>query len=244
MVQRSFARPCPVDISEQWNGDKNRHLTQERLLLRWRIKTLVYSRSCAFWPIYVANPEFDVSFATALTPLVDKGVESNNPPVGIVSLQGHNEVFFLFTLSPGESWSMLEGGFSLVTQPSGIAMYEVTLQNTGPWCVGYDQKRVIQWDIQTQTNLQGFSPNPSTFNTVQVLSESDTPYDVLPFNDWIFEGQCTSSPPNPTCLQQITDGVQSMNVNEVLDGILCVLKLLGLNSSSLLKHEWNKSLRT
>jgi hypothetical protein len=175
----------------------------------------------AFWPVYYANSggrgasatnpadDFGTEWATALTPLTDNGVANNSPPIAIVDFGGaKRQVYFVFTLAPGETWSMLEGGFSQSMTPSGISLYEVTLEAAGQFCVAYDPARVTAWDAQTGTTLQGYSPNPSTFTTVEVQIEADAPYDVLPFNDTMTDGPCaapTPGPPNPGSCTQYLD---------------------------------------
>src|SRR5579875_3050792 len=130
--------------------------------------------------------------STDIAPLNDNVILYNAPPLGLVTFGNSNPqyistknttVCFIFTLAPRESRSMLEGGFSQQMTPSGISLYEVTPLQAGNYCIGYDQQRVIDWDLQTQTALQGYSPNPSTFNTWLLAVEPDAPFDVLPFSD-------------------------------------------------------------
>ena len=162
----------------------------------------------AFWPIYVANSGFAVDWATALTPLTDNGVANNSKPICLADVaSGNRSVNFAITLGPGESWSVLEGGFSTSMTPSGITLYEVTLEKSGSFCIGYDSQRVADWDAQTGTTLQGYSPNPSTVDTIEISVESDAPYDVLPFNDSYADGPCASPGPSPTPCTQYLDQV-------------------------------------
>ena len=85
---------------------------------------------------------------------------------------------------------MIEGGFSGSMTPSGISLYEVSMEKSGQFCVGYDRTRVTDWDSQTGTALQGYTPDPSTFTLVEVRAESGAPYDVLPYNDSYTDGPC------------------------------------------------------
>jgi len=157
----------------------------------------------AFWPVYYANSDgrgasatdpqdnFGTDWAMGLTPLKDSGVASNSPPLCLADFgSGNRSVCFLFSLAPGENWSMVEGGFSASMTPSGISLYEVSLAKSGQFCIGYDQTRVTDWDTQTGTTLEGYSPNPSTFALAEVQVESGAPYDVLPFNDSYADGPC------------------------------------------------------
>ncbi len=149
----------------------------------------------AFWPVYWANSggrgasatnqsdDFGTEWATAPAPLIDSGVKGNSPPICLADFDGNKTVVFLFTLAPGESWSMLEGGFSASMTPSGISIHEVSPEASGEFCIGYDPTRVTDWDLQTGTSLRGYSPNPSTFKTIEVRVQGDAPFDVLPYND-------------------------------------------------------------
>lgn len=237
----TIAKKISADVSATWSW-----YDETQGLVEWTFannakeqKTVILLRNGyffggAFWPVYVENAEFGTSFATALSALADQGVQNNSPPLGIVDIgQGKPEVYFLFTLSAGEVWSMLEGGFSAIETPAGIAVYEVTLKNTGEYCVGYDPQRVADWDLQTGTNLEGYSPNPGTFNTVEVLSESDTPYDVLPYNDTIVPGACAPQPtPSPTpnpCLSLLEEAgaaIESGNLSEAIQDLFEAIKCL------------------
>lgn len=166
----------------------------------------------AFWPVYWANSggrgasaanqsdNFGTEWATAIAPLVDNGVRGNSPPICLADFGGRKKtVVFLFTLAPGETWSMVEGGFSASMTPSGISLHEAALESSGDFCIGYDPRRVTDWDQQTGTSLRGYSPDPSTFNTVEIRVEGGAPFDTLPYDDPApangpCQGQQTGSP--------------------------------------------------
>lgn len=137
--------------------------------------------------VYLANKGFNTTFATKLTPLVNNGVEKNSPPLVIVDLGGKYIVAFLFTLSPGQTWSMLEGGFSENSPPSNYSGISVKLTGPKDFCVGYDEQQVTDWDLQTNTQLTGYYPNPSTF--ISLLAHSSSSFVSL-FSDQIKEGKC------------------------------------------------------
>jgi len=187
-----------------------------------------------------------------IPPLMDYGSpEENAPPMAPVQFPNGQwlNFAFIFTLNPGQTWSMLEGGFSLAIPPQPQGVYQVSLGYTGPTCVGYDPQRVKDWDTQTGTSLQGYSPNPATFNiaTVKALG---APYDVLPFNDPPIQLSACSQPnpqpqpspsptpspqPSPTPAQCIDDILQAIadyqtNPTEatqlLVKGIICILDTL------------------
>ncbi len=192
----------------------------------------------AFYPVYEATPGFGVSWAQNLDPLVDNGVENNSPPIGIVQwASGQRIVCFLFTIAPNSSWSMLEGGFSSIITPSGIALYDVTLNTTGQFCCQYDPAQVTAWQEQTGTNYQGWSPNPSTFTTVLVNAPSNAPYVELFSGDSETNGPCQSSGGGgggQSCLQMIEQGIADNNPQEIIEGILCLIDNGGLSVSALI----------
>lgn len=190
----------------------------------------------AFWPVYEANPGFDTQFLQTVAPLVDNGVANNSPPLALIDLGGLYSVAFVFTLAPGQIWSMLEGGFSQLMTPSQVVAYEVAQESIGQFCIGYDPNRVVDWDTQTGTNLQGYSPNPSTFSTVLFNTES-APVDLLPFTDSIVTGACQNpapQPPPPTgaqCITQIEKGVSEIQsgqieqgASDIITGIDCLIQ--------------------
>ena len=121
----------------------------------------------AFWPVYVDNGM--TSLLSSLAPLKDEGIDKNSPPVAPVRFgDGHHQIMFIFTLSPGQSWSMLEGGFINNQGPTGVKLFEVIPVSGTPaeFCIGYDKKQVSDWDNQTHSPMKGYQPNPKTFSTI------------------------------------------------------------------------------
>lgn len=170
----------------------------------------------AFWPVYYANSDgrgasasnpndnFGTNFLNGnsqIAPLVDHGVAHNNPPLGLISFDNsdpakvsasNSQVLFVFTLSPGQTWSMLEGGFSASMTPSNISLHELSSITHGDFCIGYDSQRVTDWDNQTHTTLQGYSPDPSTIDTWLMGTGTDATFLELPYKDSYSDGKCTS----------------------------------------------------
>jgi len=105
-------------------------------------------------------------------------------------------VAFVFTLAPGETYQILEGGFSEEMPPSGAALYEVVQKKAGEYCIGYDPAQVVDWDMQTQTLMSGYVPNPKTFETVELSFVDETAPSVALFNDPIADGECPQPSPN------------------------------------------------
>ncbi|MEM3861744.1 MAG: LAGLIDADG family homing endonuclease [Thermoplasmatales archaeon] len=177
-------------------------------------------------------------WATSLTPLIDQGVANNTMPIGIIDFGGGNKIIaFIFTLAPGQKWSVLEGGFSSAMQPSGQAVYELSLEKTGSFCIGYDPQQVLDWDLQTGTTMQGYSPNPNNFNTIEVTVPVGTQYIQLFPNDTVSDSAC---PPQPNCLQEIEQGIEQGNIDLFLEGVMCVLEQMGYSFKTVLDKFWDK----
>jgi hypothetical protein len=142
----------------------------------------------AFWPVYLNNKSFNVNFILEPSPLVNNGIASNSAPVAVITFPGKGEIVaFVFTLSTGQSWSILEGGFSVESPPSGYSLIPVTFNGTSVYCITYDKKQVSDWDLQTGTTLQGYTPNPSAFETATFVCNGGY---VALFRDIINAGKC------------------------------------------------------
>ncbi len=153
----------------------------------------------AYWPVYVNNLGFAVAFATKLEPLAEKSIQSNSLPLGIVSWKQPDGSYksiisFIFTLAVGQTWQVLEGGYSRVMPPKNIGVYEVNLISESDFSIVYDQRHVDAWDEHTDTYDQGYALNPNTFRTVQVVAPPEAPFAHL-FEDIIQQG--TSFPAVP-----------------------------------------------
>ena len=147
----------------------------------------------AFWPIYLAaGYGFSMLDGTKPIPTL---TGTGGQPMGILDYgpgaSPRYLVHFIFTLGPGQTWSTPEGGFTGITPTPGVC-YELTNSTSGTFCVGYDPARVAQWDSQTSSTTQGFSPNPSTFVTYAFQPEPTTPENTLGYNDSIGSGSCVA----------------------------------------------------
>lgn len=150
----------------------------------------------AYWPVYSANRSFRTQFlygGTTPPALSERSVPQNAPPLGLVQFAGDLQraiICFVFTLSPGQAWAMLEGGFSQLSPPSGLGVYNLTPLSGGDFCITYDTQAVRDWDEQTRTSLGGYAPNPSTFNTWLLRAEDIAPYRKLFPGDAVVMGKC------------------------------------------------------
>jgi hypothetical protein len=197
--ERAEASSPNLKVSWEWYNE-------ELGIIRWTLQNLgaqpssailfrnSYYFGNAYWPIYASNPGFGATFATNLESLSDKTIRSNSAPLGIVSWKQPDGSFksivaFVFTLSTGQSWQVLEAGFSNLKPPQNINIFEVSPVSESPadFVLAYDQEQVDSWNAQTGNLDKGYAPNPNVFNTVQVLAPPDAPFEQLFEGDSIHE---------------------------------------------------------
>lgn len=241
MFEHKIVQTSNVTASWDWND-------QSKGVVQWTFDNQTGSQASvvllrngyyfggAFWPVYAANSEFNTDFASKVEPLVDNGVDSNSPPLFVGEVNGKYGVYFLFTLSPGQKWSMLEGGFVNGVTPSGISVHEVTNLQVESMCVGYDSTQVSDWDSQTGTSLQGYSPNPKTMDTV--VGEINGSYIQL-YNDPISKGDCGSSGSSSggsgtgsSCSSLLDKAITDFENDHMLKGIAYLFKYIECVSGS------------
>ncbi len=153
-----------------------------------------------YWPIYSYNPAFRTVLLDGretIRPLEERSVPLNTAPLGLVQFGNlqHAVICLIVTLSPGQAWGMLEGGFGQTGPASTIAIYGVTPTNGGDFCLGYDPAEVKDWNEQTKMRLSAYTPNPSTFNTWLFQAETTARYSKQFSGDSIASGRCTEATP-------------------------------------------------
>ncbi|MEM0141557.1 MAG: hypothetical protein QXN66_05960 [Thermoplasmatales archaeon] len=174
-----------------WNFNNESNFQQTAALYRNG-----YYFGNAFWPVYLQTGL--TSWASRLSPLLQKSPERNTAPMGILDFgKGNRIVAFLFTLAPGQEWSILEGGFTRAYPPMNPVVYGTKLEKTGRFCVGYDEKQVEDWDRQTSSFEKGYSPNPAEVDTVEVQISAYASYVQLFNGDLISEEPCGSITRSP-----------------------------------------------
>ncbi len=172
-----------INGTVEWTFKNNTNSNQSFLLFRNS-----YYFGNAFWPVYINNDGFNEKFATIAIPLSDSGASNNSAPLCVAEFQDKKRIVcFLFTLAPNQQWSMIEGGFSEAFSPLRYSAIIANVSGAKDYCIKYDEKQVKDWDSQTGTNYTGYSPNPSTFNTVTAKVQSNY---VSLFNDIITPGEC------------------------------------------------------
>ena len=214
----------------QWVFDNQTPKTVSFLLFRNG-----YFFGNAFWPVYVANPGFNVSWITVtpVQPLDNSGdLEKHGARLAPVKIPGSSTtnkylIAFVFTLTPESFYSILEGGFSKEMPPSDIALVNVVPGDPQDFCIGYDPEQVEAWDLQTKTLMQGYTPNQMTIETVPFtplnFEGTDSPWhiasgNVYPsfaplFNDPVAPGKCIN------CKDLIQEALVDFDKGEIKEGL-------------------------
>ena len=170
----------------------------------------------AYFPIYLANGI--TIWAGNLSPLTNKGADRNTMPLGVVDFgKGKRIIAFVFTFDPGQTWSVLEGGFTNKTPPSNAVLYGLQLEKVGSFCIGYDPKQVTDYDRQTSSNLRGYSPNPDFIKTVEVYVSSYAPYVQLFAGDSVMDSPCSGQ--NETVIES-NENVAPGDFEEIIANVV------------------------
>ncbi len=182
----------------------------------------------AFNVIYLYN---GVAFSTSLlvappTPLVDQGTLNNSPPMAIVDAPSGCSICFVFTLTPGQTWSMEEGGFSGGIVPSNPQLIPVSVKDPSvqTFCDSYQSEQCQGYNQQAGTNFP-CPPNPWQIQGILMSTTVDIPI-LVP--DSITTGPC-ASPPSPssqcqTQLEQAVTEFEQGNFGQGLDDLFLALE--------------------
>ncbi len=200
-----------------WNLKNNSAFQETAVLYRSG-----YYFGNAYFPIYIGNGVS--TWATQLAPLTNRGTDRNTMPLGIVDFgQGNRIIAFLFTLDPGQTWSVLEGGFTAKSPPSNGALFGAKFEKAGAFCIGYDPKQVTDYDMQTSSSLKGYSPNPSYIKTVEVAISTFAKFVQLFPGDTITDGRCSNQ---GEVVVQEERNVAPGDIEEVIGNIARVIRSL------------------
>lgn len=211
----------------QWNFTNNAGVAQSGILFRNN-----YPFGDAFWPMYENNSkDFGTSFTTLVTPLVDNGVQNNSMPLGIYkNPDGSYFVAFIFTFSPGQSWSCIEGGFSGIT-PSAYSFIPANKLSIEQFQIFYDSGQCQGYNQQSGSNLACPNNPISVTSAVMQLNQQVKPL----FND-TFELQNGTT--KPSCLDMIIQGIASLNGNEIIAGLECAFGTLPKGKKAIIQEKF------
>ena len=200
----------------------------------------------AYWPIYVANPEFNVKFISikpneTIPALSSNTFEQNVALLAIINLPKAVKplissqtpsapvtkiVAFVFTLNPNQTYEILEDGFSDSTPPSNARLYEVVVNSVNDYCIKYDRYHVLHWNLKKNASVAGYFPYSSTFNTVEmnfVSSEfllNSEPPSVALFNDSIKANPCIEISRCEKFIDNAVDAIINGNISGFFNSFL------------------------
>ena len=181
----------------------------------------------AFNVMYLYNYNL---FGTSLligtpSPLTDNGTSNNVPPMAVVDAPTGKSICFIFTLAPGQVWSMEEGGFTNGITPSNPQLIPVTEKQISSLthCDTYQPSQCQGYNQQVGTNYP-CPPNPWQIMSIEMLTDVAIP---ILTQDTITEGSCSSGGSGGSggsdCIAQIEAGLEAGNLQEILTGFECLI---------------------
>jgi len=191
----------------EWTLKNNTDKLISVVLLRgWQDFSYIFGD--AFWPIYLQY-ELTTWVSDKPAPLISHSdVTENTPPIALIKVsENQYAVGFLFTLDAGESYSMLEGGFSVL--PTVYKAIPVEYLETSDYCIGYNSSMVLAYDSETGLPAMGYFPNPADFKVaVFKLSQQITQPNVVYFPVTVSKGKCVEA-----CSILLENALRSMTEN-------------------------------
>ena len=144
----------------------------------------------SFNAVYLFNP---AQFGTALLrsipeSLPERGTDNNTAPMGVVASPAGRSICFIFTLGPGQTWSMREGGFSNGLRPVSPVLVPVNVSSPFPqtFCYAWRPEQCQGYNQQAGSALP-CPPNPWTIQSLLFSTAKQIPVLVA---DRITEGAC------------------------------------------------------
>lgn len=139
----------------QWNFENTGSTTRSFILLRGITEnnkvSEIYAFGDAFYPLYYKN--FNVDFVTEPEPLANVSARTNNAPLAVIeNSDSRLLVAFLYTLSGGSKYSVLEGGWTGV-EPGGIKIVLAKYSGTKDFSIKYEKKQCTLYNEEIQHRL-------------------------------------------------------------------------------------------
>ena len=147
----------------QWNFQNIGSTTRSFILIRGVSQngnvSEIYAFGDAFYPLYYQN--FNIDFITHPESLKNVNVETNSAPLAVIeNSESELLVAFLYTLSGGESYSVLEAGWKGI-EPGGISVALAKYKGIKNFEINYDKKQCILYNEESNTDYQ-CPPDPFT----------------------------------------------------------------------------------
>lgn len=140
----------------QWNFRNTGSTTRSFILIRGVSQngnvSEIYAFGDAFYPLYYQN--FNVDFVIHPESLKNVDVKTNNAPLAIIeNSESEFLVAFLYTLSGGKSYSVLEAGWKSI-EPGGISVALAKYREIKNFKINYDKKQCTLYNEESNTNYQ------------------------------------------------------------------------------------------
>ena len=197
----------------KWIVENKSSITLSGILVRGVLQNKsiheTYPFGNAFFPVYYHD--FSEIFNKTPSPLKNTGVKSNAPNLGIFSFKKERFAAFLFTLSAGENYEMLEGGFIDNTEPAAEKMVLADYIKTTSFEISYKEEQCKGYDKQTNTNYK-CPENP--FKATSSLWELSSEVKPLFADKIVFSGE--------SCKNIFENAIVAGNNNEMLRALMCM----------------------
>ena len=199
----------------QWNFENRSSTTKSFILIRGVSQngkvSEIYAFGDAFYPLYYHN--FNVDFVKHPESLKNVNVKTNSAPLAVIeNSDSELLVAFLYTLSGGESYSMLEGGWKGV-EPGGISIAIAKFNGIKNFKIDYEKKQCTLYNEESNTD---YKCPPDPFTVRSGIFSVDSSIKEL-FNDHI------TSSENDTCQEKLQNAMKTGNFNEYYSAIECLL---------------------
>ena len=199
----------------QWNFENTGSTTRSFILLRGITEnnkvSEIYAFGDAFYPLYYKN--FNVDFVTKPEPLANVSARTNNAPLAIIeNSDSRLLVAFLYTLSGGSKYSVLEGGWKGV-EPGGIKIVLAKYSGIKDFSIEYEKKQCTLYNEESSTDY-GCPDDP--FTVKSALMKVNNPIKPL-FNDTI------SAAGDNNCVQMLQKAMKTGNAEDYYNAMQCML---------------------
>jgi len=203
----------------QWNFENTGSTTRSFILLRGikennRVSE-IYAFGNAFYPLYYKN--FNVDFVTKPEPLPNVSARTNSAPLAVIENSDSTLlVAFLYTVSGGSKYSVLEGGWKGI-EPGGIKLVLTKYCGVKDFSIEYEEKQCTLYNEESQTDY-GCPDDPFTVKSALMkVNNSIKPL----FHDVI------SVVKDENCRQMLQNAMNTGNVNDYYNALQCMLDQQG-----------------
>jgi hypothetical protein len=199
----------------QWNFENTGSTERSFILLRGITEnnkvSEIYAFGDAFYPLYYKN--FNVDFVTKPEPLANISAKTNSAPLAVIENSDSTLlVAFLYTLSGGSKYSVLEGGWKGI-EPGGVKIVLAKYCGAKDFSIEYEKKQCTLYNEESQTDY-GCPDDP--FKVKSALLTVNNSIKPL-FHDII------STVKDGNCSKMLENAMKTGNVNDYYNALQCML---------------------